>query len=80
MMIAQDNLCALCKQPERMRHPKGGVKRLHVDHDHTTGAVRSLLCSACNSGLGMFKDDMELLQLAVKYLKLHRATAIQQEI
>lgn len=43
-------------------------KDLHVDHDHTSGNIRGLLCSTCNSGLGMFKDSTELLKNAIEYL------------
>ena len=45
------------------------VKRLVVDHDHKTGKIRSLLCTLCNTGIGQFKDDVELLKLAIKYLE-----------
>lgn len=44
---------------------------INVDHNHQTGKIRGLLCSNCNSGLGMFKDDYKLLQKAIEYLKEH---------
>lgn len=43
-------------------------RRLVLDHDHLTGKMRGRLCSNCNSGLGQFKDDTDIMQLAIKYL------------
>lgn len=66
LYVAQGGLCAICR-----RTPTGRDKRsetLHVDHDHATGKIRGLLCINCNQGLGSFKDDRELLEMAVKYL------------
>ena len=39
-----------------------------VDHDHTTGKVRGILCNRCNSGLGLFKDNKTSLENAITYL------------
>jgi hypothetical protein len=60
MYAEQSNKCAICK--------KGGLL-LGVDHCHTTGKVRGLLCMVCNRGIGMFKDDIILLKSAIKYLE-----------
>jgi len=40
----------------------------HLDHCHSTGKVRGVLCSRCNVGLGHFKDNTESLQTAIEYL------------
>lgn len=44
-------------------------KSTHVDHNHITGNVRGLLCSDCNTGLGKLKDNPDILQSAINYLK-----------
>lgn len=43
-------------------------KNIHLDHNHKTGQIRSLLCNNCNVGLGFFKDDIILLEKAKYYL------------
>lgn len=63
LRTAQGDRCAICRGEWR---GKGGQP--HVDHDHTTGAVRGLLCGPCNNGLGMFRDDPALLRAAADYL------------
>tara|TARA_R110001632_G_scaffold70241_1_gene163687 strand:+ start:4076 stop:4459 length:384 start_codon:yes stop_codon:yes gene_type:complete len=40
-----------------------------IDHCHTTGKVRGILCTQCNTGLGMFKDNKEFLTNAIKWIK-----------
>lgn len=62
---AQGGLCALCKIPGRT----GKLGRLSVDHCHVTGRVRGLLCSPCNSAIGVLGDTPEMLERAVKYLR-----------
>lgn len=71
LLELQDGVCRICKQP-----PEEG-KNLHVDHDHrccpvrpTCGrCTRGLLCDLCNKGLGMFRDNPELLFTAAYYVK-----------
>lgn len=45
---------------------------LCVDHDHKTNKFRGLVCGRCNQGLGHFQDNIEILKLAIKYLKKHQ--------
>lgn len=53
--------CAICGKTAR-------VTTLAVDHDHKTGQVRGILCRRCNSALGLFNDDPEMLKEAARYL------------
>lgn len=59
LLIKQENKCAICN--DEMKKPQ-------LDHDHTTGHIRGLLCHNCNIGLGLFKDSKKLLQTAMDYL------------
>lgn len=61
MLTKADNKCELCSKVFSGREP-------HVDHNHTTGKVRGLLCNSCNTGLGHFKEDPELLRKAISYI------------
>jgi len=70
MLDAQGGKCAICLQPETQKRG-GKLKALSVDHSHITGAIRGLLCSDCNTGIGKLKDSTEILMNAVEYLKLH---------
>lgn len=63
----QSGRCAICETTE-----PGGIGTFHVDHDHKTGAVRDLLCFSCNTVLGRFDDNIELLEKAIDYLKSHK--------
>lgn len=56
--------CAICKVSEEKL-----ARFLNIDHDHETGEVRGLLCNSCNLGLGVFKDNKELLKKAWEYLE-----------
>ncbi len=60
LLTNQSGLCAICRRP---------TLAFDVDHDHKTGAVRGLLCHTCNIGLGSFKDNVEYLANAIRYLE-----------
>lgn len=72
----QDGKCAICLQEETARHPsdQNRIKRLAVDHCHTTGQVRGLLCDNCNRGIGLFKEDETRLTRAINYLNERKRT------
>lgn len=64
LLTWSDGGCAICGAK------KGRADlRLYIDHDHTTGMVRGLLCNQCNQGLGNFRDDVRLLKIAIAYLE-----------
>lgn len=59
----QNGLCAICEEAEADC----------IDHNHTTGIVRALLCSHCNIGIGQLREDERILLNAIKYLTKHGA-------
>ena len=66
MVEDQEGKCAIC-----LSLPKG-IKPWHVDHDHSTNKVRGILCHHCNTALGNFNDDPDILERALEYLNLFR--------
>lgn len=66
LLDEQEGKCAICSTTEIGRK---GHTHFHVDHCHTTGKVRGLLCDLCNRGLGYFKDSEETLTKAASYLE-----------
>lgn len=60
----QGGQCAICGGP-----PNGPGKRLHIDHCHETGRIRGLLCSKCNTLIGLADNDPCRLRDAADYLK-----------
>ena len=67
----QNYCCAICGK-DIANNIRGGIPvALSVDHCHKSGSLRDLLCYSCNSGLGQFKDNTELLLKAVDYLHKH---------
>lgn len=66
LLSNHSNCCEICGKPSTEER----FQRLCLDHCHSSGKLRGFLCAKCNSGLGMFKDDISLLLNAVKYLSL----------
>ena len=62
MLKKQKNGCAVCLVVFK--------DTPHIDHCHSTGKIRGLLCDKCNKGLGFFEDDKNKLKRAIKYLSI----------
>jgi hypothetical protein len=67
MLIDQSHRCAICKTNKCLTG-----RNLSVDHCHTTGKVRGLLCAKCNKGIGSLNDSIALLESALRYLRKHQ--------
>lgn len=65
MMRRQRNLCGSCGDD------MGKGRNRHIDHCHTTGRVRELLCNRCNSALGLLKEDPARMRALLTYLERH---------
>ncbi len=63
MFVDQNGLCMICGETEK------NDRGLAVDHCHETGKVRGLLCQGCNSGIAFLKENISILENAIKYLK-----------
>jgi hypothetical protein len=68
LLKIQHGVCAICKTPANRSNKKHGSRGFHVDHDEATKMIRGLLCSNCNTGLGLFGDSTGNLQAAIAYL------------
>lgn len=66
LLAKQGGACCICHETS-----KPGKPRLAIDHDHKTGKVRGLLCSRCNTALGLLRDSAEIVQAAANYLRHH---------
>lgn len=66
MYEAQEHRCAICNVHESELN-----QRLCIDHDHTTGKIRALLCHYCNVVIGQAREKIEVLESAISYLRKH---------
>jgi len=64
LYMSQRGRCAICHTDDFGRNA-----RPSIDHDHITGAVRGILCSNCNTAIGLFRDSVDVLESAINYLK-----------
>lgn len=67
MFAEQEGKCLGC-----FKHQSNFKKALCVDHDHKTGKIRGLLCSNCNTGLGLIKDSSDILMNLIEYLAKYK--------
>lgn len=69
MLGTQEHKCALCGSEGFAIGKNGHSEKLAVDHCHSTGKVRKLLCHNCNRALGLMKDNPVLLRFAADYVE-----------
>jgi hypothetical protein len=72
LYMAQRGLCAACGVYKDPWEPTGVANRakcLVVDHDHSTGRIRGLLCTQCNIAIGQMRDDPSIMRAAAAYLE-----------
>jgi hypothetical protein len=69
MVEDQNGKCAICLELPSRTH-------LDVDHNHATGKIRQLLCSRCNTAIGLLKESQELFQKATEYLLKHNSQSL----
>lgn len=72
MLEKQNNKCAICETEEPIKVKSGRNRKLAVDHCHNSGKVRGLLCAHCNTGIGMLRESIEILDKAKEYLLRHK--------
>ena len=72
MSAEQGGLCFICSSPPP------GAKRLYVDHDHSTGKVRRLLCPACNFLAGHVEASPDRFLGVIAYLRDHGSEGVQE--
>lgn len=69
----QGGLCVICGKPETVVDVRTGqVRALSIDHNHETGKNRDLLCGDCNRGIGLFHENIEIIEKVIQYLKNHK--------
>jgi hypothetical protein len=72
MLDEQNHQCPICERQLHLRVSKGTPSFAVVDHCHTTGKVRGLMCNNCNTGIGLLNEDSERFLAAIAYLDKHK--------
>ncbi len=63
MYISQNGFCPICLKKFK------SSSDMHIDHNHSNGQIREILCSKCNSGIGFLREDILILNRAIDYLR-----------
>lgn len=71
LIASQNGQCPICEIPFKSQ------KLMSLDHDHTTGKVRQMLCSKCNTALGLLNEDVVRFHRAVKYINKWSTSCVQ---
>lgn len=64
ILLSQDNKCKIC-------FSEYNKKSFHIDHCHSSGIVRGILCSKCNQAIGLFKENTDVMLRAIEYIKCY---------
>lgn len=72
MLVQQQGVCAICGGEGFLMNTERHKVKLVVDHNHTTGEVRGLLCHNCNRAIGLLQENTQHLEAAIHYLKAQR--------
>jgi hypothetical protein len=67
LLDKQKGLCYICES-----HHTSQTRRLHIDHCHNSGKIRSLLCVNCNTALGLLKEDSNRVKKMIEYIEEHK--------
>jgi hypothetical protein len=69
MLAAQNGKCSICACNLSFERGTEAYCSAAIDHDHTDGRIRGVLCRECNGGIGLLRDDVDLLKRAIAYLE-----------
>jgi len=73
LLALQEGGCAVCGKLYETggpgRRTRDGNRNLSIDHDHKTGKIRGILCSRCNTALGLAEDSIDRLLALINYLR-----------
>jgi hypothetical protein len=67
MSESQNHLCHICNETN-----PDSSRRLYVDHNHSTGKIRKLLCVRCNAAIGYVRERLDILEKIIEYLRDHK--------